>query len=205
MCHRTKQMGDTNTLQWRTLGQQNATWSDTIEVDSHGKTLSHPHTRTHTSPCTCCMGSRRTRVSAAVSRAKRVASSTLTPSSSSKFDSTCRLAISFPTARCSFIRASSLHSEAHVRCLNVIRRSYEGWYQRFGRMSSEQERRELDEKARRGETVVPGGTGGKSLDAQERLAEGLYYIRSYHYWTVVVSFCIFSDLVMPWNYNAVGV
>ncbi|CAL9196803.1 unnamed protein product [Musa hybrid cultivar] len=39
-------------------------------------------------------------------------------------------------------------------------------------MSSEQERRELDEKARRGETVVPGGTGGKSLDAQERLAEG---------------------------------
>ena len=64
-------------------------------------------------------------------------------------------------------------------------------------MSSEQERRELDEKARRGETVVPGGTGGKSLDAQERLAEGLYYIRSFHHRTVVVSFCIFSDLVMP--------
>lgn len=39
-------------------------------------------------------------------------------------------------------------------------------------MSSEQERRELDERARRGETVVPGGTGGKSLEAQERLAEG---------------------------------
>lgn len=41
-------------------------------------------------------------------------------------------------------------------------------------MSSEQERRELDERARRGETVVPGGTGGKSLEAQERLAEGQF-------------------------------
>ncbi|CAL9106053.1 unnamed protein product, partial [Musa textilis] len=39
-------------------------------------------------------------------------------------------------------------------------------------MSTEQERRELDERARRGETVVPGGTGGKSLEAQEHLAEG---------------------------------
>ncbi|KAL5720994.1 Protein sle1 [Ranunculus cassubicifolius] len=34
------------------------------------------------------------------------------------------------------------------------------------------EREELDEKARQGETVVPGGTGGKSLEAQEHLAEG---------------------------------
>jgi hypothetical protein len=39
-------------------------------------------------------------------------------------------------------------------------------------MSSEQERRELDAKAKQGETVVPGGTGGKSLEAQEHLAEG---------------------------------
>ncbi|GLT78930.1 hypothetical protein SLA2020_504480 [Shorea laevis] len=39
-------------------------------------------------------------------------------------------------------------------------------------MSSEQERRQLDERARQGETVVPGGTGGKSLEAQEHLAEG---------------------------------
>ncbi|XP_062003990.1 late embryogenesis abundant protein EMB564-like [Rosa rugosa] len=45
-------------------------------------------------------------------------------------------------------------------------------------MASEQERRdpqkraELDAKARQGETVVPGGTGGKSLEAQEHLAEG---------------------------------
>ncbi|KAK9126705.1 hypothetical protein Scep_015551 [Stephania cephalantha] len=31
---------------------------------------------------------------------------------------------------------------------------------------------ELDEKARKGETVVPGGTGGKSLEAQEHLAQG---------------------------------
>ncbi|RWW34738.1 hypothetical protein GW17_00000472 [Ensete ventricosum] len=39
-------------------------------------------------------------------------------------------------------------------------------------MSTEQEKRELDERARKGETVVPGGTGGKSLEAQEHLAEG---------------------------------
>ncbi|XP_059317934.1 em protein H5-like [Lycium ferocissimum] len=36
----------------------------------------------------------------------------------------------------------------------------------------QQERAELDRKAREGETVVPGGTGGKSLEAQEHLAEG---------------------------------
>ncbi|KAJ7961210.1 Late embryogenesis-abundant protein [Quillaja saponaria] len=35
-----------------------------------------------------------------------------------------------------------------------------------------QERAELDAKARQGETVIPGGTGGKSLEAQEHLAEG---------------------------------
>lgn len=40
-------------------------------------------------------------------------------------------------------------------------------------MSSEQERGELDARARQGETVVPGGTGGKSLEAQEHLAEGV--------------------------------
>lgn len=39
-------------------------------------------------------------------------------------------------------------------------------------MSSGQERAELDAKARQGQTVVPGGTGGKSLEAQEHLAEG---------------------------------
>uniref|UniRef100_A0A0D9WFG0 Uncharacterized protein n=1 Tax=Leersia perrieri TaxID=77586 RepID=A0A0D9WFG0_9ORYZ len=38
--------------------------------------------------------------------------------------------------------------------------------------SGQQERSELDRKAREGETVVPGGTGGKSLEAQEHLAEG---------------------------------
>ncbi|XP_061366434.1 protein SLE1 isoform X2 [Gastrolobium bilobum] len=38
--------------------------------------------------------------------------------------------------------------------------------------SQNQNREELDEKARHGETVVPGGTGGKSLEAQEHLAEG---------------------------------
>ncbi|BBH06290.1 Stress induced protein [Prunus dulcis] len=45
-------------------------------------------------------------------------------------------------------------------------------------MASEQDRsdlskrKELEEKARQGEVVVPGGTGGKSLQAQEHLAEG---------------------------------
>ncbi|XP_072960773.1 em protein H5-like [Typha angustifolia] len=39
-------------------------------------------------------------------------------------------------------------------------------------MSTEQERAELDRRAKEGETVVPGGTGGKSLEAQEHLAEG---------------------------------
>lgn len=35
-------------------------------------------------------------------------------------------------------------------------------------------REELDQKAQAGETVVPGGTGGKSLEAQEHLAEGTH-------------------------------
>ncbi|KAG0481177.1 hypothetical protein HPP92_012035 [Vanilla planifolia] len=39
-------------------------------------------------------------------------------------------------------------------------------------MATEQQRTELDERAGQGETVVPGGTGGKSLEAQEHLAEG---------------------------------
>ncbi|RWR80488.1 em protein H5-like protein [Cinnamomum micranthum f. kanehirae] len=34
------------------------------------------------------------------------------------------------------------------------------------------EQEELDARASQGETVVPGGTGGKSLQAQEHLAEG---------------------------------
>ncbi|XP_076938748.1 10 kDa late embryogenesis abundant protein-like, partial [Bidens hawaiensis] len=37
---------------------------------------------------------------------------------------------------------------------------------------SEQEKKELDKRAAQGETVVPGGTRGKTLEAQERLAEG---------------------------------
>lgn len=43
-------------------------------------------------------------------------------------------------------------------------------------MASQQERAQLDRKAQQGETVVPGGTGGKSLEAQEHLAEGLVYL-----------------------------
>lgn len=55
-------------------------------------------------------------------------------------------------------------------------------------MASQQEKKELDARARQGETVVPGGTGGKSLEAQEHLAEGIYirtemhaYVCSYRY------------------------
>jgi hypothetical protein len=42
-------------------------------------------------------------------------------------------------------------------------------------MASGQEKgkSELDSLAREGQTVVPGGTGGKSFDAQEKLAEGI--------------------------------
>lgn len=43
-------------------------------------------------------------------------------------------------------------------------------------MASGQDRSELDARARQGETVVPGGTGGKSLEAQEHLAEGYIYL-----------------------------
>lgn len=39
-------------------------------------------------------------------------------------------------------------------------------------MASQQERDELDRRAREGKTVVPGGTGGKSVEAQENLAGG---------------------------------
>ncbi|KAL4321962.1 hypothetical protein S245_048682 [Arachis hypogaea] len=40
-------------------------------------------------------------------------------------------------------------------------------------MTTRQEKREeLDERAKEDETVVPDGTGGKNLEAQEHLAEG---------------------------------
>ncbi|RDX85559.1 Protein SLE3, partial [Mucuna pruriens] len=38
--------------------------------------------------------------------------------------------------------------------------------------SGQQNKQDLDDRARHGETVVPGGTGGKSLEAQQHLAEG---------------------------------
>ncbi len=39
-------------------------------------------------------------------------------------------------------------------------------------MLTPEEREELNRRAREGEVVVPGGTGGKSLEAQIHLAEG---------------------------------
>ncbi|KAK1421344.1 hypothetical protein QVD17_23599 [Tagetes erecta] len=44
--------------------------------------------------------------------------------------------------------------------------------QQAERKISEEEKKNLDQRAAEGETVVPGGTRGKSLEAQERLAEG---------------------------------
>lgn len=38
-------------------------------------------------------------------------------------------------------------------------------------------REDMEARARQGETVIPGGTGGKSLEAQEHLAEGFF---TYH-------------------------
>ncbi|KAL2901555.1 Protein SLE2 [Bienertia sinuspersici] len=38
--------------------------------------------------------------------------------------------------------------------------------------SRQQNKKDLEEKAKHGETVVPGGTGGKSVEAQQHLAEG---------------------------------
>jgi hypothetical protein len=42
--------------------------------------------------------------------------------------------------------------------------------------SQQQNREELEERVRLGETVIPGGTGGKSLEAQQHLAEGMQLI-----------------------------
>lgn len=41
--------------------------------------------------------------------------------------------------------------------------------------SKQEDRSKMDARARQGETVIPGGTGGKSLEAQEHLAEGIYF------------------------------
>ena len=40
-------------------------------------------------------------------------------------------------------------------------------------MTGKDNTQELDARAAAGETVVPGGTGGKSLEAQQHLAEGM--------------------------------
>ncbi len=51
-------------------------------------------------------------------------------------------------------------------------RSHTNYIFQSAKMSSAADRKELDARARSGETVVEGGTGGKSLEAQEHLAEG---------------------------------
>ena len=42
-------------------------------------------------------------------------------------------------------------------------------------MASHQEKKQLDKRAKKGETVVPEGSGGRSFEAQQHLAEGLSY------------------------------
>ena len=76
--------------------------------------------------------------------------------------------------------------------------------------SRQQVRSELDSRARQGETVIPGGTGGKSIEAQEHLAEGnlfvfaliLFILSSMHpysidkiKWIIIVSHNIFYIIV----------
>ncbi|CAN7138004.1 unnamed protein product [Brassica rapa subsp. narinosa] len=39
-------------------------------------------------------------------------------------------------------------------------------------MASHQEKKQLDKRAKKGETVVPEGSGGRSFEAQQHLAEG---------------------------------
>ena len=67
-------------------------------------------------------------------------------------------------------------------------------------MASEQEKRaELDARARKGETVVPGGTRGKSLDAQERLADGIFlfiFCMEFILGCFICDYCIYSVVIM---------
>lgn len=62
-------------------------------------------------------------------------------------------------------------------------------------MSSQQEKKQLDERAKKGETVVQGGTGGKSFEAQQHLAEGLS-TSCYHFMVTYVSKLLIQDIVM---------
>lgn len=55
-------------------------------------------------------------------------------------------------------------------------------------MASQQEKKQLDERAKKGETVVQGGTGGKSFEAQQHLAEGLYLLISHFMVTYISSY-----------------
>ncbi|OMO75974.1 Stress induced protein [Corchorus olitorius] len=59
-----------------------------------------------------------------------------------------------------------LFTVAHVASLSSI--------SHVKKNAPEEERAELDSRARQGETVVPAGTRGKSLEAQENLAKGRF-------------------------------
>lgn len=70
-------------------------------------------------------------------------------------------------------------------------------------MASGRDRAELDARARQGETVVPGGTGGRSLEAQEHLAEGLVSQNIILQLAPVIKKCFFYYIFM--NYLVVWV
>lgn len=65
--------------------------------------------------------------------------------------------------------------------------------------SGQYNKEELDEQARQGESVVPGGTVGKSFEAQERLAEGDFF----YLYSLILLIWIFdydySNIVSIWN------
>ncbi len=62
-------------------------------------------------------------------------------------------------------------------------------------MLTPEEREDLDRRARNGEEVVPGGAGGKSLEAQIHLAEGRRRICPLE--PFLSSSCIFTSSLNP--------
>lgn len=63
--------------------------------------------------------------------------------------------------------------------------------------NQQQSREELDARARQGETVVPGGTGGKSLEAQEHLAEG----KAFKLLDDIILWLLYGRCVLIWFFK----
>ncbi|KAG6418461.1 hypothetical protein SASPL_120665 [Salvia splendens] len=77
-------------------------------------------------------------------------------------------------SRVRVIPSATFQCESYLRVVMAPPRKYPIYRSSLINMASQQQdRSELDAKARQGETVVPGGTGGKSFEAQEHLAEAV--------------------------------